>query len=60
MVYDDMNELKYLMQSNPLVNQNDAWTFCLGDKYALAKFYAHIHAHIIIPKASLVMEIELQ
>jgi hypothetical protein len=26
----------------------------------LAKFYAHIHAHIIIPKASLVMEIELQ
>jgi hypothetical protein len=38
MVYDDMNELKYLMQPDPLVNQNDAWTYCLGDKYASAKF----------------------
>jgi hypothetical protein len=47
--FQELGSLQVILQENPLTSQNDSWKYCWGEKYAAAKFYGHIHAHIQVP-----------
>jgi hypothetical protein len=43
--------LQCLMQNNHLSERKDEWHYCWGESYsAKKKNYAHIHAHLVVPK----------
>jgi hypothetical protein len=48
--FAELNQLQQIMRDNPLSDQEDIWTYCWGERYTSAKFYKHIHAHIVVPK----------
>jgi hypothetical protein len=47
--YQELQELKQLMETNPVLDQHDVWSYCWGPKYTAAQFYRKIHAHIKVP-----------
>jgi hypothetical protein len=47
--FQELEQLKLLMDRNPLSDQEDAWSYVWGGKYSAAKFYAKIHKHIQVP-----------
>jgi hypothetical protein len=47
--FQELEQLKFLMDRNPLSDQEDAWSYVWGGKYTAAKFYAEIHKHIQVP-----------
>jgi hypothetical protein len=47
--YQELEQLKLLMQNNPLTQEKDLWAYCWGDSYSSANFYSHIHKHIQVP-----------
>jgi hypothetical protein len=48
--FDELGQLQQLLHDNPLSSQEDSWTYCWGERYTSAKFYTHIHAHIVVPR----------
>jgi hypothetical protein len=48
--FSELDQLQHLMQNNPLMDKEDSWTYCWGERYTSAKFYKHIHSHIMVPK----------
>jgi hypothetical protein len=47
--FQELEQLKLLMDRHPLSDQEDSWTYVWGGKYSAAKFYAEIHKHIQVP-----------
>jgi hypothetical protein len=47
--FQELEQLKLLMERHPLSDQEDSWTYVWGGKYSAAKFYAEIHKHIQVP-----------
>jgi hypothetical protein len=47
--FQELEQLKLLMDRNPLSDQEDCWSYVWGGKYSAAKFYAKIHKHIQVP-----------
>jgi hypothetical protein len=47
--FQELEQLKLLMDRNPLSDQEDCWSYVWGGKYTSAKFYAEIHKHIQVP-----------
>jgi hypothetical protein len=48
--FSELDQLQHLLQNSPLTDHEDLWTYCWGERYTSAKFYKHIHAHIVVPK----------
>jgi hypothetical protein len=48
--FSELGQLQQLMHDNPLSLEEDSWTYCWGERYTSAKFYKHIHAHIVVPR----------
>jgi hypothetical protein len=47
--YQELGEVKQILQDNPLTQDNDQWVYIWGEHYASARFYKHIHDHIQVP-----------
>jgi hypothetical protein len=47
--YQELQELKQVMETNLVLDQQDVWSYCWGPKYTTAQFYRKIHAHIKVP-----------
>ena len=50
LAFEEMEQLKLLMDCNPVDNTPDKWIYYWGNNYLAAKFYKHIHSHILVPK----------
>jgi hypothetical protein len=48
--FTELQQLRLIMQANPITGGADEWTYCWGGAYASAKFYYHIHKHLTVPK----------
>jgi hypothetical protein len=48
--FAELQQLRVIMQANPITGDADKWTYCWGGDYTSAKFYYHIHKHLKVPK----------
>jgi hypothetical protein len=48
--FAELQQLRVIMQANPISGDTDKWTYCWGSDYTSAKFYYHIHKHMKVPK----------
>jgi REP element-mobilizing transposase RayT len=47
--FSELQELTVVLGQNIVDNSNDVWSYCWGEKFASANFYAHIHGDIQVP-----------
>jgi hypothetical protein len=47
--YQELGDIKKIIQDNPLTQGNDQWVYIWGEHYASASFYKHIHDYIQVP-----------
>jgi hypothetical protein len=49
LAFQELEEMKVILQENPVTDQMDIWSFTWGPKYTVAQFYRYIHRHIQVP-----------